>query len=164
MAVITITCQALQLPSLVGVAIAIRAMHLGTIDIKEYDFKRLLRLYVNSGSKRFQTSLLSLYNSTFKNVKLRWDFRPNAKWIRRIWSAERWKEEVCNPSWIFRIVGVTILSNYPDWMHCKHLGTDKPLIGCHSDGYMNGSLIYIGAKSFQVFRQGQHILERGWAI
>ena len=27
------------------------------------------------------------------------------------------------------IEGVTILSFYPDWMHCKHLGIDKPLLG-----------------------------------
>ena len=27
------------------------------------------------------------------------------------------------------IEGVTILSFYPDWMHCKSLGIDKPLLG-----------------------------------
>ena len=30
---------------------------------------------------------------------------------------------------MLQIVGVTILSFYPDWMHCKSLGIDKPLIG-----------------------------------
>jgi len=49
-------------------------------------------------------------------------------------------------------------------MHCKHLGTDKPLLGCLSDGYMSGSLIDIGAKSFQVFKQGPHTLYRGWTL
>ena len=77
-------------------------------------------------------------------IKLRWDFRPRAKWIRRIWSAEAWRKEVCNPSWVFKIVGVSIQSVYLDYMHCKHLGTDKPLIGCHSSGYWSGSLVYIG--------------------
>ena len=27
------------------------------------------------------------------------------------------------------IEGVTVLSFYPDWMHCKSLGIDKPLLG-----------------------------------
>ena len=27
------------------------------------------------------------------------------------------------------IEGVSILSFYPDWMHCKHLGIDKHLLG-----------------------------------
>ena len=30
---------------------------------------------------------------------------------------------------MLQIVGVTILSFYPDWMHCKSLGIDKPLLG-----------------------------------
>ena len=30
---------------------------------------------------------------------------------------------------MLQIVGVSILSFYPDWMHCKSLGIDKPLIG-----------------------------------
>ena len=32
-------------------------------------------------------------------------------------------------SLMLQIVGVTILSFYPDWMHCKSLGIDKPLLG-----------------------------------
>ena len=30
---------------------------------------------------------------------------------------------------MLQIEGVTILSFYPDWMHCKSLGIDKPLTG-----------------------------------
>ena len=30
---------------------------------------------------------------------------------------------------MLQIKGVTILSFYPDWMHCKALGIDKPLLG-----------------------------------
>ena len=30
---------------------------------------------------------------------------------------------------MLKIRGVTILSFYPDWMHCKYLGIDKPLLG-----------------------------------
>jgi len=30
---------------------------------------------------------------------------------------------------MLQIEGVTILSFYPDWMHCKSLGIDKPLLG-----------------------------------
>ena len=30
---------------------------------------------------------------------------------------------------MFCIEGVTPLSFYPDWMHCEHLGLDKPLLG-----------------------------------
>ena len=32
-------------------------------------------------------------------------------------------------SLMLQIIGVTILSFYPDWMHCKALGIDKPLLG-----------------------------------
>jgi hypothetical protein len=30
---------------------------------------------------------------------------------------------------MLQIDGVSILSFYPDWMHCKSLGIDKPLLG-----------------------------------
>ena len=30
---------------------------------------------------------------------------------------------------MLQIVGVSILSFHPDWMHCKSLGIDKPLLG-----------------------------------
>ena len=30
---------------------------------------------------------------------------------------------------MLQIVGVSILSFYPDWMHCKSLGIDKLLLG-----------------------------------
>ena len=30
---------------------------------------------------------------------------------------------------MLQIEGVSILSFYPDWMHCKSLGIDKPLFG-----------------------------------
>ena len=30
---------------------------------------------------------------------------------------------------MLKIHGVSILSFYPDWMHCKSLGIDKPLLG-----------------------------------
>jgi len=30
---------------------------------------------------------------------------------------------------MLQIEGVSILSFYPDWMHCKALGIDKPLLG-----------------------------------
>ena len=30
---------------------------------------------------------------------------------------------------MLQIEGVSILSFAPDWMHCKHLGIDKPLLG-----------------------------------
>ena len=32
-------------------------------------------------------------------------------------------------SLMLQIVGVSILSFYPDWMHCKSLGIDKTLLG-----------------------------------
>ena len=35
---------------------------------------------------------------------------------------------------MLQIEGVTILSFYPDWMHCKSLGIDKP---------MHGSTLYV---------------------
>ena len=58
-----------------------------------------------------------------------WDFRPNASWIARVHTVSSWIAGGFKKSIIFDIVGVTVLSFYPDWMHCKSLGIDKPLIG-----------------------------------
>ena len=64
------------------------------------------------------------------SAKLKWwDFRPNAPWTFEIFTKEVWLALNINTSIIFQIVGVSILSFYPDWMHCKSLGVDKPLIG-----------------------------------
>jgi len=81
--------------------------------------------------------------------KLWFDFRRKAKWRRLIYTLEEWSKTVVNTAFFFRIVGVTILTIYPDWMHCKHLGTDKPFLGC---------LIVMGSSewkpfSMQVFRK-----------
>lgn len=57
------------------------------------------------------------------------DFRPTAAWIPKIYTVEDWLEAGLNACLLFGIIGVTILSWYPDWMHCKALGIDKILLG-----------------------------------
>ena len=58
-----------------------------------------------------------------------WDFRPNPAWKPKIYTVASWLAAGLKKSVIFDIVGVSVLSFYPDWMHCKSLGIDKPLIG-----------------------------------
>ena len=57
------------------------------------------------------------------------DFRPTAAWIPKIYTVDDWLQSGRNACILFAIVGVTILSWYPDWMHCKPLGIDKFLLG-----------------------------------
>lgn len=57
------------------------------------------------------------------------DFRPTAAWLNHIWTVQSWLASGLKRSLIMRIEGVSILSFYPDWMHCKSLGIDKPLLG-----------------------------------
>ena len=63
-----------------------------------------------------------------------WDFRPNALWFDRVYTIPSWLASGWKKSKIFDIIGVSILSFYPDWMHCKSLGIDKPLIGISYTG------------------------------
>jgi len=58
-----------------------------------------------------------------------WDFRPNAEWIDRTYTVAQWLGTDYASCLLFTIVGVTILSVYPDWQHCKHLGIDKVIYG-----------------------------------
>ena len=58
-----------------------------------------------------------------------WDFRPNAKWIKLIYTAAFWRASGLRKSIIWDITGVSCLSFQPDYMHCKSLGIDKILIG-----------------------------------
>ena len=57
------------------------------------------------------------------------DFRPQAAWVNLVYTVQAWLAAGLKRSFVFDIVGVTILSFYPDWMHCKSLGIDKYLIG-----------------------------------
>jgi hypothetical protein len=60
------------------------------------------------------------------NSGLPWyDFRINATWIPMVYTAAQWIMAGLNKSGIFDIVGVDILTWYPDWMHIKSLGLDK---------------------------------------
>ena len=45
------------------------------------------------------------------------------------YTVQSWIASGLKRSVLFDIVGVTILSFYPDWMHCKALGIDKVLCG-----------------------------------
>ena len=58
-----------------------------------------------------------------------WRFQADAAWVNKIYDIITWKAAGWDTCGVFKIVGVTILSVYPDWMHCKHLGIDKVLQG-----------------------------------
>ena len=47
------------------------------------------------------------------------DFRPNADWISRTYTVQSWLAAGQKRCILWDIVGVSILSFYPDWMHCK---------------------------------------------
>ena len=57
------------------------------------------------------------------------DFRVNADWIQHIYTVQSWIAAGMKRSIVMDIIGVSVLSFYPDWMHCKSLGIDKQLIG-----------------------------------
>ena len=60
------------------------------------------------------------------NSSVPWfDFRRNALWPASIYSREQWLSTQWCTCELFAITGVSIFSIYPDWMHDKHLGTDK---------------------------------------
>ena len=50
------------------------------------------------------------------------DFRPNAQWVRQTYKRGGFDVSKCI---LFLIAGVSNLTNCPDWMHDKPLGTDK---------------------------------------
>ena len=52
-----------------------------------------------------------------------------AKWRRLCYTMSQLEGMEITTSFVFRIIGVSVLSIYPDWMHCKQLGFDKPLFG-----------------------------------
>ena len=58
-----------------------------------------------------------------------WEFHPGARWIRMIYTHTQWLASGWKKCHLFNCPGVTILSMYPDWMHIKHLGVDKVLLG-----------------------------------
>ena len=60
-----------------------------------------------------------------------WDFRPAATWMQLVYTVQSWLAAGLRRSQIFSIAGVTILSFYPDYMHCKHLGVDMYFSGKH---------------------------------
>ena len=58
-----------------------------------------------------------------------WDFRPTAAWIMAIYTAWQWANSGWARCGLFECPGVNVLSLHPDWMHVKHLGIDKVLLG-----------------------------------
>ena len=58
-----------------------------------------------------------------------WDFRTTARWIEAVYTPETWRLTGQNKSKLWDVIGVSILTVYPDWMHIKHLGLDKDLLG-----------------------------------
>ena len=57
------------------------------------------------------------------------DFRPTAVWMTLVYTIQSYLAAGLRRSILFDIVGVSVLSFYPDYMHCKHFGIDKILAG-----------------------------------
>ena len=51
-----------------------------------------------------------------------------AAWMQRIYNVNTWLASGGGSCRLFTIQGVTVYSLHPDWMHAKHLGTDKVLL------------------------------------
>ena len=58
-----------------------------------------------------------------------YDFRPNAKWVKAIYTEPQWRATGLDKCQLFRLTGLTHLSVASDWMHDKHLGTDRVPLG-----------------------------------
>ena len=58
-----------------------------------------------------------------------WDFRASASWAACVYTASAWAGLGWNTCGLFKCPGVSVYSLYPDWMHVKHLGIDKVLLG-----------------------------------
>ena len=57
------------------------------------------------------------------------DFTVSALWPGKMYDIATWVASGWNRCLLFTIPGVTVHSLHPDWMHAKHLGTDKVLLG-----------------------------------
>ena len=55
-------------------------------------------------------------------------FNYLAAWIQSFYNIDTWLASGGGKCRLFTIVGVTVYSLHPDWMHAKHLGTDKVLL------------------------------------
>ena len=61
-------------------------------------------------------------------------FSPGARWMQLIYDIIGFQAAGWSNCWLFQIPGVTVYTLHPDWMHGKHLGSDKVL---------GGSVLYI---------------------
>ena len=56
-------------------------------------------------------------------------FSFGAQWLQHIYTTTAWKASGASACLLFLITGVDNQSLHPDWMHAKHLGSDKVLGG-----------------------------------
>jgi hypothetical protein len=54
---------------------------------------------------------------------------PGAPWMPTIWNPTTWRLAFTGCMLLLRMPGLTGVSFYPDWMHCKHIGTDMYFLG-----------------------------------
>lgn len=69
-------------------------------------------------------------------------FKRTASWMNSAYSISQWIAKGLNRCKLFEIRGVTNHSIFPDWMHAKHLGTDKVLTGMHI-GFRGSCVRYV---------------------
>eukprot|EP00973_Karenia_brevis_P060186 8375175-Karenia_brevis.AAC.1 len=56
-------------------------------------------------------------------------FKDDATWLASVWDKATWTTAYPNRHYLFRMLGVSIMSVIPDLMHVKHLGTDQYFYG-----------------------------------
>lgn len=58
-----------------------------------------------------------------------WHFAPGAAWLSALFTMLSFTNAGLAQCGLFKCIGVSVFSLYPDWMHVKHLGVDKVLLG-----------------------------------
>ena len=65
-----------------------------------------------------------------KTTTLPWNvFLEDAPWRATTWQGDAWLAAHAERHFLLTLPGVSIISVYPDWLHCKHLGVDQYFLG-----------------------------------
>ena len=97
----------------------------------------LLQLYNQLSDAHMQEFSLEFFNSgtpccfcPSSDRGMPWrDLRPTADWVSNCYSHTTFMESHPLTHAIFTLEHITIASFIPDYMHCKHLGTDMNVAG-----------------------------------
>lgn len=76
------------------------------------------------------------------------DVNEDARWMGNVWTDDAWTahhaHRTVHSAFDPAVVPAAGITNFwPDWMHCKHLGTDQYLLGSVLLWLVNRSLPYV---------------------